>query len=86
MLFMPGIRVSLELLSLTQLGAAIGNKPKGMPRYSSSTNSVKGEGRPSWLSELLKDWPKLLKKFVPGQKVQDLRNWLSSTAGMLGIR
>jgi len=75
------IRLVFEsiLNCLTQLGAfAIGDKPKGMPKPIKFIldKFSRARGRPaSWLSELLKIGPKLL-KYVPGQKVQDLRNWL----------
>ncbi|MEB3292207.1 MAG: magnesium chelatase subunit H [Synechococcales bacterium] len=71
---------ALELMSLTQLGAfAIGDRPKGMPKPVQFILSKFGSGREEdklagYLS-FLKVGPKLL-KFVPVQKVQDLRNWL----------
>lgn len=71
---------ALELMSLTQLGKfAIGDKPKGMPKPIQFILSKFGSGREEdklagYLS-FLKTGPKLL-KFVPVQKVQDLRNWL----------
>ncbi len=71
---------ALELMSLTQLGKfAIGDKPKGMPKPVQFILSKFGSGREEdklagYLS-FLKSGPKLL-KFVPVQKVQDLRNWL----------
>jgi magnesium chelatase subunit H len=71
---------ALELMSLTQLGKfAIGDKPKGMPKSIQFILSKFGSGREEdklagYLS-FLKTGPKLL-KFVPVQKVQDLRNWL----------
>lgn len=71
---------ALELMSLTQIGKfAIGDKPKGMPKPVQFILSKFGSGREEdklagYLS-FLKTGPKLL-KFVPVQKVQDLRNWL----------
>ncbi|PSB00747.1 magnesium chelatase subunit H, partial [Merismopedia glauca] len=71
---------SLELISLTQIGAfKIGDNPKGMPKPVKFILDKFSQGREEdklagYLS-LLKIGPKLL-KFVPGQKVQDLRNWL----------
>src|SRR5579883_268187 len=71
---------ALELMSLTQLGKfAIGDQPKGMPKPVQFILSKFGSGREEdklagYLS-FLKTGPKLL-KFVPVQKVQDLRNWL----------
>ncbi|MGA7935123.1 MAG: magnesium chelatase subunit H [Kovacikia sp.] len=71
---------ALELMSLTQLGKfAIGNKPKGMPKPVQFILSKFGSGREedklAGYISFLKTGPKLL-KFVPVQKVQDLRNWL----------
>ncbi|KJH69671.1 magnesium chelatase subunit H [Aliterella atlantica] len=71
---------ALELLALTKLGAfAIGDKPKGMPKpikfiLDKFSNGREEDKLAGYLS-FLKVGPKLL-KFVPGQKVQDLRNWL----------
>ncbi len=71
---------ALELMSLTQLGKfSIGDKPKGMPKPIQFILSKFGSGREEdklagYLS-FLKTGPKLL-KYVPVQKVQDLRNWL----------
>jgi magnesium chelatase subunit H len=71
---------ALELISLTRLGQfAIGDKPKGMPKPVKFILDKFGSGREEdklagYLS-FLKVGPKLL-KFVPVQKVQDLRNWL----------
>mgnify|MGYP001793916691 CR=1 FL=1 len=71
---------ALELMSLTQLGAfKIGEKPKGMPKPVKFILDKFGNGREedklAGYISFLKIGPKLL-KFVPGQKVQDLRNWL----------
>jgi magnesium chelatase subunit H len=71
---------ALELMSLTQLGKfAIGDKPKGMPKpiqfILSKFSSGKEEDKLAGYISFLKTGPKLL-KFVPVQKVQDLRNWL----------
>jgi len=71
---------ALELMSLTQLGKfAIGDKPKGMPKPVKFILDKFGNGREedklAGYISFLKIGPKLL-KFVPGQKVQDLRNWL----------
>ncbi|MBV8887363.1 MAG: magnesium chelatase subunit H [Chroococcidiopsidaceae cyanobacterium CP_BM_RX_35] len=71
---------ALELMSLNQLGAfAIGDQPKGMPKPIKFILDKFSQGREEdrlvgYLS-FLKTGPKLL-KFVPVQKVQDLRNWL----------
>ena len=71
---------ALELISLTQLGKfAIGDRPKGMPKpvkfiLSKFGNSKEEDKLAGYLS-FLKTGPKLL-KYVPGKKVQDLRNWL----------
>ena len=71
---------ALELMSLTKLGRfAIGDKPKGMPKpiqfiLSKFTNSKEEDKLAGYLS-FLKIGPKLL-KYIPGQKTQDLRNWL----------
>ncbi|MBD2103454.1 magnesium chelatase subunit H [Leptolyngbya sp. FACHB-261] len=71
---------ALELMSLTRLGQfVIGDKPKGMPKPVKFLLDKFGSGREEdklagYLS-FLKVGPKLL-KFVPVQKVQDLRNWL----------
>jgi magnesium chelatase subunit H len=71
---------ALELMSLTQLGKfAIGDKPKGMPKpvqfILSKFSSGKEEDKLAGYISFLKSGPKLL-KFIPSQKVQDLRNWL----------
>ncbi len=71
---------ALELMSLTQLGKfAIGDKPKGMPKPVKFILDKFGNGREedklAGYISFLKIGPKLL-KFLPGQKVQDLRNWL----------
>ncbi|KAM3099920.1 magnesium chelatase subunit H [Phormidesmis sp. 146-12] len=71
---------ALELMSLTQLGKfAIGDKPKGMPKpvkfILDKFSNGREEDKLAGYISFLKVGPKLL-KFVPGQKVQDLRNWL----------
>ncbi|MEP0868908.1 magnesium chelatase subunit H [Trichocoleus desertorum AS-A10] len=71
---------ALELMSLTKLGDfAIGDKPKGMPKpvkfILDKFGSGKEEDKLAGYLSFLKVGPKLL-KFVPIQKVQDLRNWL----------
>ncbi len=71
---------ALELISLTQIGAfKIGDKPSGMPKpvkfILSKFSSGREEDRLAGYLSFLKTGPKLL-KFVPIQKVQDLRNWL----------
>ncbi|QZZ18612.1 magnesium chelatase subunit H [Leptothermofonsia sichuanensis E412] len=71
---------ALELMSLTRLGKfAIGDKPKGMPKpiqfILSKFSSGREEDKLAGYLSFLKTGPKLL-KFVPVQKVQDLRNWL----------
>ncbi|MCT7983772.1 magnesium chelatase subunit H [Laspinema sp. A4] len=71
---------ALELMSLTQLGKfAIGDKPKGMPKpvqfILSKFSSGREEDKLAGYISFLKTGPKLL-KYVPLQKVQDLRNWL----------
>ncbi|WP_013321532.1 magnesium chelatase subunit H [Gloeothece verrucosa] len=71
---------ALELMSLTQLGKfVIGDKPKGMPKpiqfILSKFSSGKEEDKLAGYISFLKTGPKLL-KFIPAQKVQDLRNWL----------
>ncbi|HIK27497.1 MAG: magnesium chelatase subunit H [Oscillatoriaceae bacterium SKW80] len=71
---------ALELMSLTQLGAfKIGDKPKGMPKpikfILDKFSGGKEEDKLAGYISFLKVGPKLL-KFVPVQKVQDLRNWL----------
>lgn len=71
---------ALELMSLTQLGKfAIGDKPKGMPKpvqfILSKFSSGREEDKLAGYLSFLKTGPKLL-KYVPVQKVQDLRNWL----------
>ncbi|GAB1540885.1 hypothetical protein NUACC21_35540 [Scytonema sp. NUACC21] len=71
---------ALELMSLTKLGAfAIGDKPKGMPKpvkfILDKFSGGREEDKLAGYISFLKIGPKLL-KFVPVQKVQDLRNWL----------
>ncbi|MGD1919739.1 MAG: cobaltochelatase subunit CobN, partial [Pleurocapsa sp.] len=71
---------ALELISLTQLGKfAIGDKPKGMPKpvkfILSKFSNGKEEDKLAGYISFLKTGPKLL-KYIPGKKVQDLRNWL----------
>ncbi|TAE59360.1 MAG: magnesium chelatase subunit H [Nostocales cyanobacterium] len=71
---------ALELMSLTKIGAfAIGDKPKGMPKpvkfILDKFSNGKEEDKLAGYISFLKIGPKLL-KFVPVQKVQDLRNWL----------
>ena len=73
---------ALELMSLTQLGKfAMGNKPKGMPKpvkfILDKFSSGREEDKLAGYLSFLKIGPKLL-KFIPVQKVQDLRNWLIS--------
>ncbi len=71
---------ALELMSLTRIGAfSIGDRPKGMPKpikfiLDKFSNGREEDKLAGYLS-FLKVGPKLL-KFVPVQKVQDLRNWL----------
>jgi magnesium chelatase subunit H len=71
---------ALELMSLTQLGQfVIGDRPKGMPKPVKFILDKFGSGREEdklagYLS-FLKVGPKLL-RYIPVQKVQDLRNWL----------
>ncbi|HLO86409.1 MAG TPA: magnesium chelatase subunit H [Nostocaceae cyanobacterium] len=71
---------ALELMSLTKLGVfSIGDKPKGMPKpvkfILDKFSDGREEDRLAGYISFLKIGPKLL-KFVPLQKVQDLRNWL----------
>ncbi|MBE9042055.1 magnesium chelatase subunit H, partial [Oscillatoriales cyanobacterium LEGE 11467] len=71
---------ALELMSLTQIGTfKIGDKPKGMPKpvkfILGKFTSQREEDKLAGYISFLKTGPKLL-KFVPGKKVQDLRNWL----------
>ncbi|MCC5634607.1 magnesium chelatase subunit H [Nostoc sp. CHAB 5844] len=71
---------ALELMSLTKLGEfAIGDKPKGMPKpvkfILDKFSNGREEDKLAGYISFLKIGPKLL-KFVPVQKVQDLRNWL----------
>jgi magnesium chelatase subunit H len=71
---------ALELMSLTQLGIfAIGDRPKGMPKpvkfILDKFSNGREEDKLAGYISFLKIGPKLL-KFVPVQKVQDLRNWL----------
>ncbi|MEG4058321.1 MULTISPECIES: cobaltochelatase subunit CobN [unclassified Microcoleus] len=71
---------ALELMSLTQIGAfKIGDKPKGMPKpvkfILDKFSNGREEDKLAGYISFLKFGPKLL-KYVPVQKVQDLRNWL----------
>ncbi|MBD2136416.1 magnesium chelatase subunit H [Anabaena sp. FACHB-1237] len=71
---------ALELMSLTKIGEfAIGDKPKGMPKpvkfILDKFSNGKEEDKLAGYISFLKIGPKLL-KFIPVQKVQDLRNWL----------
>lgn len=71
---------ALELMSLTQIGNfKIGDKPKGMPKpvkfILDKFSNGREEDKLAGYISFLKVGPKLL-KFVPVQKVQDLRNWL----------
>ncbi|WP_016952417.1 magnesium chelatase subunit H [Anabaena sp. PCC 7108] len=71
---------ALELMSLTKIGAfSIGDKPAGMPKpikfILDKFSNGKEEDKLAGYISFLKVGPKLL-KFVPVQKVQDLRNWL----------
>jgi magnesium chelatase subunit H len=71
---------ALELMSLTRLGKfVIGDRPKGMPKpvkfILDKFSKGKEEDRLAGYISFLKTGPKLL-KFIPAQKVQDLRNWL----------
>jgi magnesium chelatase subunit H len=71
---------ALELMSLTRLGKfALGDQPKGMPKpiqfILSKFSSGREEDKLAGYLSFLKTGPKLL-KFVPVQKVQDLRHWL----------
>jgi magnesium chelatase subunit H len=71
---------ALELMSLTQLGKfVIGDQSKGMPKpikfILSKFSSGREEDKLAGYLSFLKTGPKLL-KFIPAQKVQDLRNWL----------
>ncbi|MFN7854282.1 MAG: magnesium chelatase subunit H, partial [Dolichospermum sp.] len=71
---------ALELMSLTKIGAfAIGDKPAGMPKHIKfildKFSNGKEEDKLAGYISFLKIGPKLL-KFIPVQKVQDLRNWL----------
>ncbi|MEA5556725.1 magnesium chelatase subunit H [Nodularia spumigena] len=71
---------ALELMSLTKLGIfAIGDKPKGIPKpvkfILDKFSNGREEDKLAGYISFLKIGPKLL-KFVPVQKVQDLRNWL----------
>ncbi|WP_072016322.1 DUF3479 domain-containing protein [Neosynechococcus sphagnicola] len=71
---------ALELMSLTRLGAfAIGDQPQGMPKpvkfILNKFSQGREEDRLAGYLSFLKIGPKLL-KFVPVQKVQDLRHWL----------
>ncbi|MGD1912022.1 MAG: magnesium chelatase subunit H [Rivularia sp. (in: cyanobacteria)] len=71
---------ALELMSCNKIGAfAIGDKPKGMPKpvkfILDKFSNGREEDKLAGYISFLKVGPKLL-KFVPVQKVQDLRNWL----------
>jgi len=71
---------ALELMGLTQLGKfAIGDRPKGMPKpvkfILDKFSTGREEDKLAGYISFLKTGPKLL-KFIPVQKVQDLRNWL----------
>ncbi|WP_138501640.1 magnesium chelatase subunit H [Nostoc sp. PA-18-2419] len=71
---------ALELMSLNKLGNfAIGDKPKGMPKpvkfILDKFSNGREEDKLAGYISFLKIGPKLL-KYVPVQKVQDLRNWL----------
>ncbi|MGL5060170.1 MAG: magnesium chelatase subunit H [Microcoleus sp.] len=71
---------ALELMSLTQIGAfKIGDKPKGMPKpvkfILDKFSNGREEDKLAGYISFLKVGPKLL-KYIPVQKVQDLRNWL----------
>ncbi len=71
---------ALELMSLTKLGNfAIGDQPKGIPKpvkfILDKFSNGREEDKLAGYISFLKIGPKLL-KFVPVQKVQDLRNWL----------
>ncbi len=71
---------ALELISLTQIGKfKIGDRPKGMPKpvkfILDKFSNGREEDKLAGYISFLKIGPKLL-KFIPGEKVQDLRNWL----------
>ncbi len=71
---------ALELMSCNKIGEfAIGDKPKGMPKpvkfILDKFSNGREEDKLAGYISFLKIGPKLL-KFVPVQKVQDLRNWL----------
>ncbi|MCP2731354.1 magnesium chelatase subunit H [Limnofasciculus baicalensis] len=71
---------ALELMSLTQIGAfKIGDNPKGMPKpikfILDKFSNGREEDKLAGYISFLKTGPKLL-KYIPVQKVQDLRNWL----------
>ena len=71
---------ALELMSCNKIGDfSIGDKPKGMPKPVKFILDKFGNGREedklAGYISFLKIGPKLL-KFIPVQKVQDLRNWL----------
>jgi magnesium chelatase subunit H len=71
---------ALELIAFTKLGAfSMGDKPKGIPKpvkfILDKFSQGREEDRLAGYISFLKIGPKLL-KFVPVQKVQDLRNWL----------
>jgi magnesium chelatase subunit H len=71
---------ALELMSLTKLGEfAIVGKPTGMPKsvkfILDKFSNGREEDKLAGYISFLKIGPKLL-KFIPIQKLQDLRNWL----------
>ena len=71
---------ALELMSLTRLGQfSLGDKPRGMPKpvkfILDKFSSGREEDKLAGYLSFLKTGPKLL-KYIPLQKVQDLRNWL----------
>ncbi len=71
---------ALELMSCNKIGSfVIGDKPKGMPKpvkfILDKFSNGREEDKLAGYISFLKIGPKLL-KFVPVQKVQDLRNWL----------
>ncbi|MBF2063575.1 MAG: magnesium chelatase subunit H [Calothrix sp. C42_A2020_038] len=71
---------ALELMALTKIGAfSIGDKPKGMPKpvkfILDKFSNGREEDKLAGYISFLKIGPKLL-KYIPVQKVQDLRNWL----------
>jgi len=71
---------ALELMSSNKIGAfTIGDKPKGMPKpvkfILDKFSNGREEDKLAGYISFLKVGPKLL-KYIPVQKVQDLRNWL----------